>query len=177
VQESFAGSDLWRKLRREARTATAALSGVGVDEVEALPHQRLFKVQHHAGEIEEALGVDEEADGFRAAGVVGGFESGAEDEGAITLAGLGVEADVVAEAAATAALDADTQAAGIGRDAFLGHRDADAFEGVLGDFDGGLRAGLLALGGEQRHAREWVFVRVGRRSAHRLRGGSRDGNS
>ena len=41
----------------------------------------------------------------------------------------------------------------------LGHRDADALESVFRDLDGGLSAGLLALGGEQRHARERVFRR------------------
>ncbi len=100
--------------------------------------------------------------GLRAGGVVGGFDAGAEDEGAVALAGLGVEADVVAEAGAAAALDADAQAAGVGRDAFLGHGDADALEGVLGDLDGLLGAGLLALGGEQGHARERVFGGVRR---------------
>jgi len=40
----------------------------------------------------------------------------------------------------------------IGRYAFFCHRYADALEGVFGDLDGGLGAGLLALGGEERHA-------------------------
>ena len=70
---------------------------------------------------------------------------------------MGVEADVVAEAGAAAALYAEAKAAGVRRDAFLGHGNADALEGVLGDLDGLLGAGLLALGGEQGHARERVF--------------------
>ena len=60
----------------------------------------------------------------------------AEGEDAVALAGLGVEADVVAEAGAAAAGDAEAEAAGVGRDAFLGHGDADALEGADGELDG-----------------------------------------
>ena len=141
------------ELRGERRAAAAAFGAVGVDEVEALAHEGLFEVEDHAGEVEEAFGVDEEADWLGARGVVGGFEAGAEGEGAVALTGLGVEADVVAEAAAAAALNAYAEAAGIGGDAFLGHRYADTLEGVFCDLDGCFGAGLLALGGEEGHAR------------------------
>jgi len=160
----------------KTRPAPTALGRVGIDEIESLAHQCLFKVQHHPREVEEALGVDEEADGAAAGGVVRRLDAFAEDERAVALAGLGVEADVVAEAGTAAALDADAQAPGVGRDALFGHRHADALERGFRDLDGLLRARLLALAGEQRHARERVFVRSGRRCAHRLRSGGRDGD-
>ena len=71
--------------------------------------------------------------------------------------GLGVETDIVREAGAAAAGDADAEAAGGGGDALLGHGDADALEGVFGDLDGLLGAGLLAFGGEKGHAGEGIF--------------------
>ena len=149
--------DALTKSGGKTRSTTAALGAIRVDEVEALTHQRLLEVEHHAGEIEEALGVDEDADGAAAAGVVGGFDALAKDKGAVVLAGLGVKADVIAEAGAAAALDADAQPTRVGRDAFLGHRHPDAFECILRDLDGLLRARLLALGGEERHARKRIF--------------------
>src|SRR5450756_1106619 len=129
---------LFKILRREGRAAAAAFGGVGVDEVEALAHEGLFEVQHHAGEIDEALGVDEDANGLRGCVV--------EDEGAVALAGLGVETDVIAEAGATAALDAETQTALFGRDVLLGHGGANALERLRGEadtFDRGLRGDAL----------------------------------
>jgi hypothetical protein len=78
------GRSVCQVLRGEAGAAAAALGGVGVDEVEALAHEGLFEVEDHAGEVDEALGVYEDADGG-----VGGV---VEDEGAVALAGLGVKA-------------------------------------------------------------------------------------
>src|SRR5665213_2473480 len=49
--------------RGEGGAAAAGLGGVGIDEVEALAHQGLLVVEDHAGEVEEALGVDEDAQG------------------------------------------------------------------------------------------------------------------
>jgi hypothetical protein len=46
----------------EAGAAAAGLSGVRVDEVEALAHEGLLVVEDHAAEVDEALGVDEDAD-------------------------------------------------------------------------------------------------------------------
>ena len=106
--------DALTKSGGKTRSTTAALGAIRVDEVEALPHQGFFEVEHHAGEVEVALAVDEDADGAAAAGVVGGFDALAKDKGAVVLAGLGVEADVIAEAGTAAALDADAQAACIG---------------------------------------------------------------
>ena len=128
---------------------------MGVDEVEALAHEGFFVVEDHAAEVDEALGVDEDADG---GGVRGSRVEMRLWEGVdtVAVAGLGVEADVVAEAGAAASLDAEAEAALVGGDAFFGHRDANALEGVFGDFDGGLGAGLLALGGEEGHARKGI---------------------
>src|ERR1700743_1063762 len=80
----FGGKPL---LRRKTRPASAALGGVGVNEVEALAHEGFFEVEHHAGEVEEALGGDEEADRTAAGGIVGGLDAFAEDEGTVALAG------------------------------------------------------------------------------------------
>lgn len=136
----------------EAAAAAAGFGAVGVDEVESLAHEGLFEVEDQTGEVDVALGVDKEADGLRAAGVVGGLDAGAEGEGAVALAGLGVETDVVGEAGAAATGDANAETTGGGGNALFGHGDADALEGVLGDLDGLLGAGLLALGGEEGHA-------------------------
>ena len=54
--------ELKRELGRERGTAAAGLRRVRIDEVEALPHQCLFVVQHHAVQIDERLGIDEDAD-------------------------------------------------------------------------------------------------------------------
>src|SRR5271163_5309059 len=91
------GGSCCEGLRGEAGAAAAALGGVRVDEVEALAHQRLFVVEHHAVQVDEALGIDEDADG-RSIGR-GGIEVRLrEGVDAVALARLGVEADVVAEA-------------------------------------------------------------------------------
>src|SRR6185437_11707585 len=87
----------------------------------------------------------------------------AKDEDAIAFARLGVEADVVAQAGAAAAGDAEAQAAGLRRDTLLGHGHANALERILRDLHRSLGARLLAFGGQQHHARERVFARGGRR--------------
>ncbi len=50
------------RLRRKARPAPTTLRRVRIDEVEPLPHQRLFKVQHHPVQIDKALRIDKDAD-------------------------------------------------------------------------------------------------------------------
>jgi hypothetical protein len=107
---------------------------VGVDEVEALAHQRLLVVEDHAVEVDEALGVDEDADG-RGVGEGGVKVSLGEGVDAVALAGLGVELDVVAEAGATAAGDAHSEASGVGGDVLLGHGDANALQRAQRNLD------------------------------------------
>ena len=69
-----------RFLRREGRTAAAGARGVRIDEVESLTHQRLFVVQRHAVQIEERLGIDEDAHAV-------------ELVDAVAFAGMGIELD------------------------------------------------------------------------------------
>src|SRR6201993_2059390 len=138
-------------LRGEGGAAAAGFCGVGVDEVEALAHEGFFEVEDHSGEVEEALGVDEESDRRGVSWVAGGFDACSVDVDAVALAGLRVEADGVAESGAASSLDAYPEAALLGRDAFLGHCDADALEGVFGDLDSGLSARLLPFSGEEGH--------------------------
>ena len=107
-------------LRRERRTAAAGARGVRIDEVESLPHQRLFVVQRHAVQIEERLGIDEDAHAV-------------ELVDAVALAGLRVELDGIRKPRAAAAHHAQAQAALFGRNAFLGHGGADALDGAVGD--------------------------------------------
>src|SRR5882724_11760217 len=102
----------------EGRSAAAALGAVGVDEVEALTHEGLFEVEGHAGEVEETLGVDEDADALGVLLVL---------PYAVALAGLRVEADVIAEAGAAASGDAEAQASLFGGDVLFLHGSADAF--------------------------------------------------
>ena len=76
--------------RRKLEPQPQDLGGVGVDEVEALAHEGLFVVEDHAAEVDEALGVDEDADRGRVGGVVASMSLG-EGVDAVALAGLGVE--------------------------------------------------------------------------------------
>src|ERR1019366_296984 len=101
----------------EGGAAAAGFGGVGIDEVEALAHEGLFVVEDHAAEVDEAFGVDEDADGRQGVGRRRGWGrlgQGGLGEGvdAVAVAGLGVEADVVAEAGAAASADAEAEAAG-----------------------------------------------------------------
>jgi hypothetical protein len=47
---------------KRTMSRSRSFGGVGVDEVEALAHEGLFEVEDHAGEVDEALGIDEDAD-------------------------------------------------------------------------------------------------------------------
>ena len=79
---------------RERRAAAAGAGGVGIDEIEALLHQRLLVVEGHAVQVDEALGVDEEADAV-------------ELVDAVAFARAGVELDAVREARAASAENAE----------------------------------------------------------------------
>jgi hypothetical protein len=85
-------------LRRERRTAAAGARGVRIDEVESLPHQRLFVVQRHAVQIEKRLGIDEDPHAV-------------ELVDAVALAGPRVELDGVGKPRAAAAHHAQAQSA------------------------------------------------------------------
>ena len=100
--------------------ATEWVKGKTVDE--ALLHQRFLIVQGHAVQIDERLRVHEHA-------------HVAELEDAVTIAGLRIEADVVAQARTSSALYAQAQAALLRRHAFLGHGDAHLGQGFLGHED------------------------------------------
>jgi hypothetical protein len=71
-------------MRRNDEPQPQDLRRVGIDEVEALPHQGLFVVQNHAVQVDERLGIDEDADIF-------------ELVDAVALTGLRIEADVVGQ--------------------------------------------------------------------------------
>src|SRR5207237_6977385 len=75
-------------LRGEGAAAAAALRRIGIDEVEALTHQRLFIIQDHAVQVDEALRVNEQLYAI-------------ELIHAVALAGLGVKANVVAQPGAS----------------------------------------------------------------------------
>src|SRR5580698_7825502 len=105
-------------LRRKRRTAAAGARGVRIDEVESLTHQRLFVIKRHAVQIQERLGIDEDA---HAVEVID----------AVTLAGTRIELDRIGQARAAASRDAEAQAALFRRDAFLGHRRANLLNGSV----------------------------------------------
>src|SRR2546423_2711431 len=88
-------------LRGEGGAAAAGLRRIRIHEVEALLHQRLFVVEDHAVQINEALGINEDADAVKVIDTV-------------TLARLRIKANVVAQAAASAALHAHAQSALLG---------------------------------------------------------------
>src|SRR5271157_1972319 len=93
--------------RRERSAAAATLRGLGIHEDESLLHQCFLVVQDHAVQVDERLGIDENA-----------YIAVLED--AVAFAGLGVEADVIAQTRTAAALHAQAQSALLGRNAFLG---------------------------------------------------------
>ena len=67
-----------------------------IDEVEALPHQRLFVVEDHAMKVDKRLGIDKDANIF-------------EVVHAIALARLRVKTNVVRKPGAAPALDAEAK--------------------------------------------------------------------
>jgi hypothetical protein len=90
----------------EGAAAAAIAGGIGIDKDESLAHQRVFIVERRAVEVEEALGIDEDA-GTK---LLKHF---------VAVAGLGVEPHGVGEAGAAAALDAYTETALIRRHTFF----------------------------------------------------------
>src|ERR1039457_6790374 len=105
-------------LLRERRTAAAGSRGVRIDKVESLPHQRLLVIERHAVQIEKRLGIDEHTHAV-------------ELIDAVALAWPRIELDGIRKSRAAAAHHAQPQAALFGRNAFLGHRSANALDGAL----------------------------------------------
>src|SRR4029077_6834835 len=103
----------------EGAAAAAIASGVGILEDESLAHQRLFVFERRPVQIEQALGVDEEARAILL-------------ENLIPVTGLGIQAHGVGEAGATAALHANAKAAFFRRDSVLLEQGADFLRRSLG---------------------------------------------
>src|SRR5579863_1188277 len=106
----------------ERSSAAAGLRRLRVYEYESLLHQRFLVIQDHAVQVDERFRIDKDADI-------------AELKNAVAFARLRIEADVIAQAGTSAALHTKAQAALLGRNAFLGHRDADFRDRLLGDRD------------------------------------------
>src|SRR6266436_2322152 len=107
--------------RKRAAAATVARR-IGILEDEPLAHQRLFVLERRAVQIQETFRIDEEA---RAEFL----------ENLVAVAGLRVQPHGIGEAGATAALNANAQAANIGRHTFLCKQCADFQRGPLGEVD------------------------------------------
>src|SRR5205823_12256592 len=71
-------------LAAERSAAATRLLRIGIDEVEALLHQRVFPIQDHAVQVDERLGIHKDAH-------VGKLEN------AVAFARMRVEADVVGQ--------------------------------------------------------------------------------
>src|SRR5438067_7579949 len=109
-------------LRGEAGAASAALGRVRINEVEALPHQRLLVVEDHAVQIDEALRIHEDPVCRRIGRRLGIEMLLREAEHAIALTRLAIETDVVAEPGAAAARNAKPKPPGSGLNVLLSHR-------------------------------------------------------
>ena len=89
-----------------------------VDEVEALAHQRLLVVEHHAVQVDERLGIDEDA-------------NVAELKDAIALGWAGFKANHVTQSRTAATLYAQPQPALSRRNLLLRHGRADVGQRLL----------------------------------------------
>src|SRR5947199_3827923 len=93
-------------LSGERRTAAAGARRIRVDEIEALPHQRLFIVKRHAMQINKRFGIDEHA-------------YTVEIKDAVTLSRMAVELDGIGKPRASASHHTEPQSAFFRRNAFL----------------------------------------------------------
>src|SRR5215472_3036266 len=109
-------------LSGERTATTARLRRIRIHEDEALLQQGLLVVQDHAVQVNERLRIHEHA-------------HISELKDAVTLAGLRVESDVIAQSRTAAPLHAQTKTAFGWRDAFLGHRRADLGDRLLAYLD------------------------------------------
>src|SRR5258705_13051188 len=87
----------YARLSRETRPTPATLRRVRIDEVKSLPHQRLFKIQHHAMQVDKALRIDEDANRRAVRRIASGHDSLTKRIHPVPLARLRIEPDVVAQ--------------------------------------------------------------------------------
>src|ERR1700685_3931269 len=104
-----------------------------IDEVKTLSHQRLLVVENHAVQVDKRFGVDEDAHIFKVVHT-------------IPFARLRVETNVIGEARAATALDAQTEPPLFRGDSFFGHGYANPLQGALRYLDALLiRRGILRI--------------------------------
>src|SRR5947208_4340379 len=109
-------------LARERCAAAAGLLRIGVHENESLLHQGLVVVQRHSVQIDKRFRIYKDP-------------NIAELKNAVTFARLRIEANVVTQTRASAALHAYAQPTLVRRHAFLGHRRANLANRLLGDLN------------------------------------------
>src|SRR5450755_4442548 len=93
-----------------------------IDEVKALPHQRLFIVENHTVEVDERLGIHKDTDVFKVVNT-------------IPFSRLRVEPNVVGQTGTAAALNAQAEPPLFRGDSFFGHSDANPLQSALRDLD------------------------------------------
>ena len=93
-----------------------------INEIEALPHQRLFVIENHAVEVDKRFGIDEDTNILKVVH-------------AIAFSGLRVEANVIGETGAAPALNALAESPLCRGNSFFGHGRANPLQGALRDLD------------------------------------------
>ena len=93
-----------------------------IDEVKALPHQRLFVVENHAVEVDKRLGIHKDTDIFKVVD-------------AVPFSRLRVEPNVIGQTGTATALNAESEPPLFRRDSFFGHGYANPLQGALRDLD------------------------------------------
>ena len=104
-----------------------------IDEVKALPHQRLFVVENHAMEVDKRLGIHKDAHIFKVVN-------------AVAFSRLRVESNVIRQTGTAAALNAEAESPLLRRDSFFSHGYANPLQSTLRDLDALLiRRGILRI--------------------------------
>jgi len=93
-----------------------------IDEVKALPHQRLFVVENHAVEVDKRLGIHKDADIFKVVD-------------AVPFSRLRIEPNVIRQTRTAAALNAEAEPPLFRGDSFFGHGYANPLQSALRDLD------------------------------------------
>src|ERR1700744_4381692 len=96
-------------LSRKARPAPTTLRRIRIDKVKSLPHQRLFKIQHHAMQIDKALRIDEYPNRLPVRRIASSRQSLTKRIHPVPLARLRIEPDVVAQPGASTTLNPNPQ--------------------------------------------------------------------